>query len=216
MNTSLNQLCVIDGEYKIKTEDCANRNEKLTNLIESYQLKLKNNQIAGSDNNDFVLLHSKDGSELCTSLLQSLGAYDFDSTMNSTLTNNDKSVNLTQRFTNTGLSNFVCFLISDFDQNDCVFLKLEETQAKLSSIFNSLNNTASTTLTNNTVIHNITNSSASNSQISFNKRFLIFGWPVLNYCLQNNIVRYHFHRILFYSKFFKDFIEFFFLLACVE
>ncbi len=172
MNTSLNQLCVIDGEYKINKEDCVNRNGKLTNLIESYQLKLKNNQI-------------------------------FDSTMNSTLTNNDKSANLTQRFTNAGSSNFVCFIISDFDlQNDCVFLKLEETQAKLSSMYNSFKNTASTTLTNSAVIQNITNPTTSNSQISFNKRFLIFGWPVLDYCSQNNIVSYYF---LSYAHLFQVF-----------
>ena len=125
--------------------------------------------------------------------LKDLG-YDFnDSTMNSTLTNHNnetnKSVNLTQRFTtsNSNASNFVCFLISDFDQNDSVFLKLEETQAKLSSIFNSLNNSSSTTLTNNTIIANNNNNTISTVN-NFNRRFLIFGWPVLNHCLQNNIV----------------------------
>ncbi len=185
MNPSINQLCVIDGQYIIKDVDPDFSNDKLTTLIETYQLQLKNSPSSGS--NDFVLLHSKDGSELCTNLLQSLGAYDFDSTLNATITNNDKSINVCQRITNTGLSNFVCFLVSDFDQNDCVFLKLEETQAKLSSIFNSLNNTASTTLTNNTVVQNTT--TVSNGQVSFNKRFLIFGWPVVNHCLQNNIVK---------------------------
>lgn len=90
-------------------------------------------------------------------------------------------MNLTQRYTNNG-SNFVCFLVSDFDQSDCVFLKLEESQAKLSSIFNSLNQ--SNTLTNST----LTASNQSASQAPFNKRFLIFGWPVVYHCLQNQMV----------------------------
>lgn len=197
MNPSLNQLCVIEGDYKIEgtqnavessPSESMSGSEKLNEIIEGYKLKVKNNQIgsdasqSNSSNGEFVLLHSKDGSELCTSLLQSLGAYDFDTTLINTTTNNEnKSVNLTQRFTNNG-SNFICFLISDFDQNDCVFLKLEETQAKLSSIFNSLNNSTSTTLTNNTITNN-----TSSSSVNFNKRFLIFGWPVLNHCLENNM-----------------------------
>lgn len=195
MNPSLNQLCVIDGNYKLEelspSKSAANPENKLEQLIEIYNEKIKNNQLnteqqsTAATPNDFVLLHSKDGSELCASLLQSLGAYDFDTTLiNSTLTN-EKSINLVQRYTANGSSsNFVCFLVSDFDQSDCVFLKLEETQAKLSSIFNSLNNSASTTITNNT----ITNTSG--STVNFNKRFLIFGWPVLNYCLKNNMVSF--------------------------
>lgn len=203
MNPSLNQLCVIEGDYKIDTENnievsknnkspsktLVSNNEKLNTLIESYNLKIKNNQIGTEKHpsNDFVILHSKDGSELCSSLLQSLGAYDFDTTLiNSTVTN-DKSLNINQRYTSSGGSNFVCFLVSDFDQNDCVFLKLEETQSKLSSIFNSLNNSASTTITNNTITNNNSHNNTTTSSPNFNKRFLIFGWPVLNHCLENNM-----------------------------
>lgn len=98
MNPSLNQLCVIEGDYKIdetvqveadavdstanhKQTSTTNTNKKLSALIDNYNLKI--NELAADANAEFVLLHSKDGSELCTSILS---AYDFDTTLiNSTV-----------------------------------------------------------------------------------------------------------------------------------
>lgn len=93
MNPSLNQLCVIQGDYKIdatvqveadtvdstadhKRTGPTNTDKKLSALIDNYSLKIK--ELAADANAEFVLLHSKDGSELCTSILS---AYDFDTTL---------------------------------------------------------------------------------------------------------------------------------------
>ena len=107
--------------------------------------------------------------------------YDFDSTLvhnssvhnnhnNSTILNESKTANQRGSSTN-GL--FVCFLISDFDQNDTVFTKLEETQSKICSFFNA-------------TVNSTVNSTVINTKLT--TRFMVFGWPVINYCLENNLV----------------------------
>ena len=199
---SLNQVCIIDGDYNVTFQSsqisasCSpvskRIQEKLSQLIDSYKSKMKLNadnqegtqlETSASDYSKFVLIHSKDGSELYTNLLQSFGlnVSDLDNTLNSNAGGGDTTmstvvtsggvVNKTQqRTTNTNYTTFVCFLISDFDQNDKVFAKLEETQLKLSNFLNALSS-------------NLTNTSSASQ-----KRFMIFGWPVLHYCLENNLV----------------------------
>lgn len=183
MNHSLNQLCVIEGDYRIKSDLSIGasgktsqnhkqssqkyNNQRINELIDNYKL------IRNSDNS-FQLIHSKDGSELYSNLLSSFG-----------INNSDLDRTLTQRSTNNSTLNYsntnsyICFLINDFDQDDDVFLKLEETQLKLSNLMNSLNQSALTTTINTT----ITGSSSIQQ-----KRFIIYGWPVLYYCLRNQLV----------------------------
>ena len=189
MTSNLNQICVIDGDYKMKTgsptqagSKRVSASAKLNSLIERYKAKL------GADSPDeFVLVHSKDGSELCSSLLQGLGVADFETTLvNATLTSETSKSGCStgQRFSHNNLaSSFVCFVVSDFDQNDLVFIKLEETQAKLASLYSSLNSSNITAINTNNTLTN-----ASISFNSFHKRFMIFGWPVLKFCMDNNLV----------------------------
>ena len=187
MTSNLNQICVIDGDYKMKTGSPqagkrVSTSAKLNSLIERYKAKL------GADSPDeFVLVHSKDGSELCSSLLQGLGVADFETTLvNATLTCSEtsKSGCTSQRFSHNNLaSSFVCFVVSDFDQNDLVFIKLEETQTKLASLYSSLNSSNITAINTNNTLTN-----ASISFNSFHKRFMIFGWPVIKFCMDNNLV----------------------------
>ena len=188
---SSNQLCIIDGDYDVAYSDDLDANkspnklakDKLDKLIESYmaKLNLKNeNQIYS-----FSLLHSKDGSELYLNFLQSFGLNTSD------LDNNvggDVKTTQLQRTNNShnNSSSFICFLISDFDQNDKVFIKLEEIQLKLANILNSLslqpaNNNGNDTMANSA----LANARALSSQ---KKQFMIFGWPVVYYCLENNLV----------------------------
>lgn len=187
-----NQLCVIEGDFKFSGFGKAIKqdNFKITDLIESYKFSLKNNttNIKSTDdisnllgNNDFVIIHSKDGSDIFSNILQNLSnTYDFDSTLvhnssvhnnhnNSTILNESKTANQRGSSTN-GL--FVCFLISDFDQNDTVFTKLEETQSKICSFFNA-------------TVNSTVNSTVINTKLT--TRFMVFGWPVINYCLENNL-----------------------------
>ena len=183
-----NQLCIIEGDFKILHYNKAIKQEnfKITDLIENYKTNLKYNsnimkssdELPLSTSNDFVILHSKDGNDLFSNLLQNLSnTYDFDSTLvnSSSVYNNhnnsiilNESKNSHQRGASlNGL--FLCFIISDFDQNDSVFAKLEEAQSKICSFFNST--------VNNTVINT-----------NLTRRFMVFGWPVINYCLDKNLV----------------------------
>lgn len=186
------KLCVIEGDYRIIQLKSLKKHDsglsplgKINELIDLYKAKLINEQDSASlIANDYSIIHSKDGSEICSNLIQNLSAtYDFDATLiNSTVINN--SINnsaiepKSQRLTSTS-SSFVCFVINDFDQNDNVFLKLEETQSKICSVLNALNNTTMGSV-NTTVIN-----------MNLTKRFMIFGWPVLNHCLENNLVSFN-------------------------
>ena len=168
--------------------------EKLNDLLDSYKQKIKSNSSTTLD--EFVVMYSKDGSEICSSLMQSLSS-DFDTTLVNSTVIETKSMTQIQRIPiNNSGSNFVCFIISDFDQNDPIYLKLEETQAKLSPIFSSLNSSvASSTVNNNSTLTSM-NISCNN----LNKRFLIFGWPVLQHCIENNLVLLYLNHVLNTSK----------------
>jgi hypothetical protein len=188
---SSNQLCIIDGDYDVAYSDDSEANkstnklakDKLDKLIESYMAKLNlnnENQIYS-----FSLLHSKDGSELYLNFLQSFGLNTSD------LDNNvggDVKTTQLQRTNNShnNSSSFICFLISDFDQNDKVFIKLEEIQLKLANILNSLSLQPANNNGNDTMASSaLANARALSSQ---KKQFMIFGWPVVYYCLENNLV----------------------------
>lgn len=194
---SSNQVCVIEGDYNV-TYDAASpskqsEDKRLSQLIESYKKKLNLATDASSESSSssktaseyskFTLIHSKDGSELYTSILQSFGltASDLDNTINSAngdttvstiVTANGTNKAQQQRTTNSNYTTFICFLINDFDQNDNVFTKLEETQLKLCNFLNTLNHATAHTSQNGNI----------------QKRFMIFGWPVLHYCLENSLV----------------------------
>ena len=199
-------MCIIEGDYNLTTATINDdekkttrqvHDQRLTQLIESYKTKLNlhnshtldveaetsSSKTTLSDYSKFTLIHSKDGSELYTSILQSCGlnASDLDNTINSAANGGDTTVSTIvaangankaqqQRTANNIYTTFICFLISDFDQDDNVFIKLEETQLKLSNFLSALNLA--------------TPNSSHNSQ----KRFMIFGWPVLYYCLENSLV----------------------------
>jgi len=212
---SLNQVCIIEGDYNLTTAPVNDdekkstlssarqvHDQRLTQLIEAYKTKLNlhnshtledgdaemsSSKTTLSDYSKFTLIHSKDGSELYTSILQSCGlnASDLDNTINSGANGGDTTVSTIvaangankaqqQRTANNIYTTFICFLISDFDQDDNVFIKLEETQLKLSNFLSALNLATA----------NSSHSGQNNSQ----KRFMIFGWPVLYYCLENSLV----------------------------
>lgn len=234
----LNHLCVLDGDYKILKKDfdientksskqtphcVSNGLDKLNELIEFYKINL---QQQGQDE-CFQLIHSKDGSELYSNLLNSFGLLsmaipssnstmlcsfsssslnltaDLDKTINnlneylsfnskqslSALTgSNATRLTTSNHFNNNNNSNYICFIICDFDQTDQIFIKLEETQQKLTSLLSAL------ALNNSSIQSQLSTSSASNLSIlqaalpSQQKRFLIFGWPVLYYCIKNDLV----------------------------
>jgi hypothetical protein len=188
---SLNQLCVIEGDYnltkynnpQVKPSSPSKKSAsiaKLNELVEAYKSKYPT--IINESETELMVIHSKDGSELCMNLLNSFGLSSNVSNQNSTTlsttlnefdlttttTTTLSTANTNQRYVSSSLTNFVCFIIPDFDQSDKVFLKLEETQSKLTNLFNNLQNQSS-------------------KLIPQQKRFMIFGWPVLNYCLHNNI-----------------------------
>ena len=188
---SSNQLCIIDGDYDVAYSDDSEANkstnklakDKLDKLIESYMAKLNlnnENQIYS-----FSLLHSKDGSELYLNFLQSFGLNTSD--LDNNVGGDIKTTQL-QRTNNShnNSSSFICFLISDFDQNDKVFIKLEEIQLKLANILNSLSLQPANNNGNDTMASSaLANARALSSQ---KKQFMIFGWPVVYYCLENNLV----------------------------
>ena len=191
---SSNQLCVIEGDYNLTKYNNSNQVKssspskksaniaKLNELIEAYKSKYPS--ITNESGVELMVIHSKDGSELCMNLLNNLGLTPNGSNQNSTTlsttlnefdlttttTTTLSTANSNQRYVSSSLTNFVCFIIPDFDQNDKVFLKLEETQSKLTNLFN-----------------NLQSSNQSSKLLSQQKRFMIFGWPVLNYCLHNNL-----------------------------
>ena len=197
-----NQLCVIESDFRFLHLSKTKKQENygITDLLESYKQSLSarisnsndsDNLTIVANNNDFLIVHAKDGNEICSNLLQNpSNTYDFDSTLvnntascnnhnNSTILNETKSVHQRGSSSN-GL--FICFIIGDFDQNDSVFAKLEETQSKICSFFN--------TTINSTVINtNVT------------RRFMVFGWPIINYCLENNMV--NFSKLFKFIKIFK-------------
>ena len=168
---SSNQVCVIDGDYA----DVNAVHSSLTQLIDVYKSKLRD------DSCQFALLHSKDGSELYTSLLQSFGlsvassSLDLDNTAATSASSSDTTVSTVkvqqQHRTTAGLyTTFICFVVSDFDANDRCFVKLEETQLKLSNFVSA---------------H--ANSPPSPHRQQQHKRFMIFGWPVLHHCLTGGL-----------------------------
>lgn len=84
-------------------------------------------------------------------------------------------------------SSYIAFVISDFDTNDRVFTRLEEAQFKLTNLSN-LNTTALSTVSS-TSSFNLTlanNNNANSSQQP--RRFMIFGWPVIYFCIKNELV----------------------------
>lgn len=211
----INHLCVLSGDYKILKKDLQNEKslgekvqngiDKLNELIEFYKINL---QQQGHDE-CFELIHSRDGSELYGSLVVNFGldsAIEHSETtmdnINEILGNFGSSTHQYQRLAihhfnnnNNNSSSYICFIVSDFDQSDSSFLHLEDMQLKLTNFVNSINNTQNQSgLTcNSSNAHSMSSKNLSikqtNQSNSQQKRFMIFGWPVLYYCIKNDLVR---------------------------
>ncbi len=102
--SSINQLCVIDGCFNLSSlNSSGNSLAKLNELIEKYREKF-----ASGDDDKFEILHSKDGSEVCSSLVDLINSID----SNSDAVISSGSV---QRHTaNPSLTNFVCFVKQNY------------------------------------------------------------------------------------------------------
>jgi hypothetical protein len=149
MSSSSNQVCVIDGDYTIG--DTKN-NTALTELLAAYKSTLNIKTAENSpDYSKFALIHSKDGSELCSHLLASFGLLHLmppdglerhpDGGDESSSDMHTQTPKLQQRtHHHSSYTNFICFIVSDFDhESDRVFAKLEETQLKLGNFLSGLN-----------------------------------------------------------------------------
>jgi hypothetical protein len=108
--------------------------------------------------------------------------------------NNNNANNNTCSSVSNENANYICFVISDFDTNERVFARLEEAQFKLTN-FNNMNPNAtalSTTTTSCSSFNNFTlmNGTSSNSSSSPSQqcRFMIFGWPIVYFCIKNEMV----------------------------
>ena len=181
-----NKICVIEGEFEFNhlksLNKCDSNITSVNELIEWYKTKSFERGLE-SNLNEFVVIQSQDGNELCSNLIQDMSTtFDIDATVinNNTVINNtpttNNNLNESKLMRNSvSSSNFICFLVNDFNQEDSTFLRLEETQTKISNIMNAINNTTLNT-NNATMINN-----------SLAKRVLIFGWPILNHCYENNL-----------------------------
>lgn len=206
----INHLCVINGDYKILKKDLQSETslgekvqngiDKLNELIEFYKINL---QQQGHDE-CFQLLHSKDGSELFGNLFASFGlssaVTNSETLLNEILENFGTGTQQYQRLAiqhfnnnNNNSSCYICFIISDFDQSDSNFLKLEDVQLKLTNFVNSNSQNQSAITSNTSSAHLLSTSNMSVVQTTQSngqqKRFMIFGWPVLYYCIKNDLVR---------------------------
>lgn len=181
----MNQICIIDGKFMIvEADDAKEINfKKLLELVEHYRLKLKNNLIqlppeSATNSNQFQLTESLNGSEVYQSLLHSLGISDIDSQLQGA-SETPGAAGPKSSVAIRSLSDYVCFIIADFDQEDSTFLKLEEIQSKLGNLFNTLSQASTTSSAN---LHQA-------ATMAEQKRFIIYGWPILYHCIENNLVR---------------------------
>lgn len=232
MNT--NYLCIIDGDYKIyKTREEVpppaaaakaavsdsgkNNDEKILELVEFYRQNLS--QI-GSDEN-FELVHSKDGAELFAHMLQAFGVMNGEASTStaSTLVPNETADKALSEFSTTmaasGLfdrvshftvnstlvesPSYIAFIVADFDSDhDRVFARLEDAQFKLTNLASLASSpaTAATLATLSFASFNFTQSLAAVGSAA-QKRFIIVGWPVVYYCIKNELVN-NFHFFIIY------------------
>jgi hypothetical protein len=217
---SVNQLCIIEGTYcmngeqedsndganiqscplpSIKTQSKAQPEAtslaQIDELVENYKFKLLNSS-NDTQTNTFLIMHSIDGGEL----LSALGLDSIDPVVGNS-SNNQRAAAL---FGSHSSTSYICFLISDFDQSDAKFIKLEESQAKHASL-NSLNQTLSSSNSCNTTMSSLmaTAAGASNPNSTLNssnmlagqygqlqhqpRRLMIYGWPIIHYCYNNSI-----------------------------
>lgn len=214
----INHLCVLNGDYKILKKDLQNEKslgekvqngiDKLNELIEFYKINL---QQQGHDE-CFQLIHSKDGSELYGNLVTSFGLGAAIANSETTLNNINEILGnfgsgaqqyqrlAIQHFNNNNNNSscYICFIVSDFDQSDSSFVQLEDVQLKLTNFVNSINNSQNqsgvTSNSSNANLMSNTNTSIiqTNQSNGQQKRFMIFGWPVLYYCIKNDLVRFLF------------------------
>ncbi|RNA42970.1 hypothetical protein BpHYR1_011384 [Brachionus plicatilis] len=210
----INHLCVLNGDYKILKKDLQNETslgekvqngiDKLNELIEFYKINL---QQQGHDE-CFQLVHSNDGSELFGNLFSSFGLTSVGTDSETNLNNLNEILSsfgsgaqqyqrlAIQHFNNNNNNSscYICFIISDFDQTDPNFLKLEDIQLKLTNFVNSINNSQnqSSITSNASSVHLLSTSNMSlihnNQSNGQQKRFMIYGWPVLYYCIKNDLV----------------------------
>jgi hypothetical protein len=211
-----NQLCIIEGDYQITKRNLSDLRELILkksdakNLIPNNKnqisefIDLYMSNLSDHDSKPLNVIYSKDGAEVLNHLLNNYGLASLVEAATAITARTDQKTTATIHHFNTtsnlaassssihnsssSSAHFICFIINDFDQNDQIFLKLEEIQLKI----NNLLNLKSTTSTNNNLAANVsTTSLISHHQAAHNnhKRFIIFGWPVLYHCLRNEIVR---------------------------
>lgn len=193
---------IIDGKYMIVEVDYVKEKnyEKLRELIAHYKLKLKSNLIQSQldEPNDqqqatttgasLEIVESKDGADVYAPMLKMMGVSmaDLEATvqqnhMAAAASTNETALSAQQQqqpansaqpravslFKN---GHFVCFLIYDFDQDDRVFAKLEDVQSRFSSY-----------LANMAASHQL------NTVTAVQRRIIIYGWPILYHCIENNL-----------------------------
>lgn len=211
-----NYLCIIDGNYKIyKTRaDVANGEasgeddggQKMLDLVEFYRQSLTQ---AGSEET-FNEVNSKDGSELFEHMLQAFGVASGaggQTTLSSDMA--DKALSefstvmsssgLFERVShytvNSSLAetpSYIAFVVADFDpDHDRAFARLEDAQFKLTNLSTlaASSGAALATVSFNS-LHFTHTLAASASGAHPQKRFLIIGWPVLYYCIKNELVSF--------------------------
>jgi hypothetical protein len=218
---SVNQLCIIEGTYRMSGEQIDSKDEEkisehndyrspsvkrlakatpeatsliqIDELVENYKFKLLNSS-NDTQTNTFLIMHSKDGGELLNAL-----CLDSVDPIVSNSSNNQRAAIIGSSHN----ANYICFIVSDFDQSDSKFIKLEETQAKYAAL-NSLNQTLSTSNSCNTTISSLMpTATVSNPNATLNstnmapgqygqlqqqfRRLMIYGWPIIDYCYNNSI-----------------------------
>ena len=223
---NLADLCTLLISRQLKPDQSSSGGRKriIEEFLNCYTLSL-----AETEARPLHVVYSKDGSELLNSLLSSYGltslVNDMDnSKLQKTIHHFATTSNIHSSAANlaaeaetvvgggggggggscslANLSNFICFLISDFDQNDSVFIKLEEIQLKINNLLSlkSLGGGGG----------GGGSSHASTSDLASatlpQKRFIIFGWPVLYHCIKNEIVNLE-EKIFFFIFFFLSHLE---------
>lgn len=182
MNNS-NHLCILDGNYHQIVRKTVN-NLQIKDLVESYLAS----EVEVAHTGDLNIIYTKDGgADLVNQLINNCSAAlvegletsssTTDTTTTTTNANECSHVHTTtssQLAKNNTNKKFICFIINDFDQNDQMFAQLEEIQLKLNNL---------------TAQNSILDSST--------KKFVIFGWPVLHYCVKNEIVNTYTFELLF-------------------
>lgn len=197
-------------------ESSSNNSSKVIELIEFYRKSLS--QIQSDET--FELVQSKDGAELFGNMLKTYGVTgggdslpnevsdkalgEFLSVMTASGLFDRVSHFTVNQATTTTLAespSYVAFVVADFDSDhDRAFARLEDAQFKLTNLATIASSTSSTALASlSFASFNFTPSylaMLANSNSQPQKRFIIVGWPVIYYCIKNELVLYFFLKVI--------------------